>query len=144
MIHSLINPSVIAIKGFNRNWPEGLRYGNHKYCGLKILDYRVEQRLTKIQLLHKLLLHLKHKILMQCIIEWYQLSAGLIGQILVTPSIQVNYVNSIWLQNLLNFMAASQIKHFTNTFLTANHQRKNDKSIMAEVSKIHLSKQSNI
>ena len=99
MIHSLINPSVIAIKGFNRNWPEGLRYGNHKYCGLKILDYRVEQRLTKIQLLHKLLLHLKHKILMQCIIEWYQLSAGLIGQILVTPSIQVNYVNSIWLQD---------------------------------------------
>ena len=87
LIHSLIHPSVIASKGFNRNWPEGLRYGNHKYCGLDILDYRVEQRLRKIQLLHKLLLHPKHKILLQGIIEWYQLSAGLIVQILVNPSI---------------------------------------------------------
>ena len=46
-IHSLINPSVIASKGFNHNWPKGLRYGNHKYCGLDILEYRVEQRLRK-------------------------------------------------------------------------------------------------
>ena len=41
-------------------------------------------------------------------------------------------------------MATSQIKIFTTTFLTSNHQRKNDKSIMAEVSKMKLSKQSNI
>ena len=41
-IHSLIYPSVIASKVFNHNWPEGLRYGNHTYCGLEILDYRVE------------------------------------------------------------------------------------------------------
>ena len=81
---------------------------------------------------------------MQEIIEWYQLLAGLIGQILVTPSIQVNYVNIIWLRDLLKFMATSQIKLFKTTFLTANHQRKNDKSIMAEVSKLYLSKQSNI
>ena len=142
LIHSLIHPSVIASKGFNRNWPEGLRYGNHKYCGLEMLDYRVEQRLRKIKLLHKLLLHPTHKILMQGIIEWYQLSAG--WQILVNPSIQVNYVNSIWLQDLLNFMATSQIKIFTTTFLTANRQHKNDKSIMVEVSKMKSSKQSNI
>ena len=69
LIHSLIHPSVIASKEFNRNWPEGLRYGNHKYCGLEMLDYRVEQRLRKIKLLHKLLLHPTHKILMQGIIE---------------------------------------------------------------------------
>ena len=41
-------------------------------------------------------------------------------------------------------MATSQIKIFTTTFLTANHQRKNDKNIMVEVSKMNLSKQSNI
>ena len=81
---------------------------------------------------------------MQGIIEWYQLSAGLIGKILVNPSTQVNYVNSIWLQYLLNFMGTSQIKIFTTIFLTANHQRKNDKSIMVKISKINLSKQSNI
>ena len=58
-IHSFIHPSVIVSKWFNRNWPEGLRYGNHKYWGLEILNYRVEQRLRKIQLLHTLLLHPK-------------------------------------------------------------------------------------
>ena len=41
-------------------------------------------------------------------------------------------------------MATSQIKIFTTTFLSANHQRKNDKSIMVEISKMNLSKQSNI
>ena len=143
-IHSLIHRSVIASKGFNRNWPEGLRYDNHKYCGLDILDCRVEQRISKNQLIHKILLHPKHKILMQGIIEWYQLPAGLIGQILVNPSTQVNYVNSIWIQYLIIFMATSQIKIFTTTFLTSNHQRKHDKSIMVEMSKIKLSKQNNI
>ena len=68
-IHSIIHPSVIASKGFNRNWSEGLRYGNHKYCGFDLLDFRVEQRLRKIQILYKLLLYPKHKILMQGIIE---------------------------------------------------------------------------
>jgi len=71
-IHSLIHPSIIASKASNRNWPEWLRYGNNKYYGLEILDYKVEQRLRKIQLLHKLLLHPKYKMLMQGIIEWYQ------------------------------------------------------------------------
>ena len=41
-------------------------------------------------------------------------------------------------------MATSQIKIFTTTFLTANRQHKNDKSIMVEVSKMKSSKQSNI
>ena len=143
-IHRIIHPSVIASKGFNRNWPEGLRYGNHKYCGLDILDYRVEQRLSKIQLLHTLLLHPKHKILMQGSIEWYHIAAGLKEQILVTPFIQVNYVNRIWLQDLLNFMESSQISIFTTTFLTTTLQRKYGKSIISEVSKLNLSKQSNV
>ena len=126
-IHSIIHPSVIVSKDFNRNWPEGLRYRNHQYCGLELLVYRVEQRLRKIQILHKLLLHPKHKILMQCIIEWYQLSAWLTGQILVNPSINVNYINSIWLLDLITFMIESHIKIFTTEFLRVNYQRTNDK-----------------
>ena len=132
-IHSIIHPSVIAIKGFNRNWPEGLRYGNHKYNGLDLLDYRVEQRLRKIQILHKLLLHPKHKIIMQGIIEWYQLSAGLTGQVLANSSININYINSICLRDLLNFIAESHITIYTTEFLTVNYQRNNDKIIMSEV-----------
>ena len=76
-IHSIIHPSVITNKEFNLNWSEGLRYGNHKYYRLDLLDFRVKQRLRKIQMIHKRLLHPKHKILMQGIIEWYQLSVGL-------------------------------------------------------------------
>ena len=41
-IHKIIHPSVIAAKGFNRNWPILLRYRNHKYCGLEMLDLKVE------------------------------------------------------------------------------------------------------
>ena len=48
-IQSRIHPEVIASKGYNRKWPRELRYGHHKYCGLGMQDYRVEQRLRKIQ-----------------------------------------------------------------------------------------------
>ena len=43
-IHKIIHPSVIVAKGFNRNWPIPLQYGKHKYCGLEMLDLKVEQR----------------------------------------------------------------------------------------------------
>ena len=143
-IQSIIHPSVIASKGFNRHWPEGLRYGNHKYCGLDLIDFRVEQRLRKIQLIHKLLFHPKHKILIQSIIEWYHISAGLTGQILANPSTKVNYINSIWFNDLLYFMAKSQITIHTNDFFSVNLQRNNDQSIMSEINKLHLSKQQKI
>ena len=41
-IHSIILPFFLERKGFNRNWPDGFRYENHQYCGLELLDYRVE------------------------------------------------------------------------------------------------------
>ena len=46
-IHKTIYPSVIAAKGFNRNWPIPLQYRKHKYCGLEMLYFKVEQRLRK-------------------------------------------------------------------------------------------------
>ena len=66
---------MIATKGFNRNWHIQLRYGKHEYCGLEILDLKVEQRLRKIQFMRKLFLNQRHKIIIQPIIEWYQLTA---------------------------------------------------------------------
>ena len=143
-IHSIIHPSVIASKEFNRNWPEGLRYGNHHYCGLELMHFRVEQRLRKIQMLHKLLFHPKHKVLMQSIIEWYHISAGITGQILSNPSMKVNYINSIWFNDLIQFMAKSHISIYTNDFLTVNLQRNNDRSIMSEINNLNLPKQQKI
>ena len=72
-IHSIIHLLVIASKGFNRNWPEGLRYGTCKFCELELIDCRVEQRLRKIQMIHKLLLYPEHQIPIQGLIEWYQI-----------------------------------------------------------------------
>ena len=43
----LIHPEVIASKEFNHNWSHQLRYGKHKYNGLGIIDYRVEQKVKQ-------------------------------------------------------------------------------------------------
>ena len=68
-IHSIIHPSVITSKFFNNNWPEGLGYGTHKFCGLELMNYRVEKILRKIQIIHKLLLYQEYQIIIQRIIE---------------------------------------------------------------------------
>ena len=60
-IEKTIHPSVITAKGFNWNWYIPLRYGKHKYCGLEILDWKVEQHLRKINFMRKLLLHNRQK-----------------------------------------------------------------------------------
>ena len=81
---------------------------------------------------------------MQDIIEWYHISAGLIGQILSNPSIKVNYFSSIWFNDLIHFMAESHITIYTTYFLTVNLQRNNDQSIMSEINKLNLRKQQKI
>ena len=43
-IQKIIHPQVIAYKGFNRNWPKALRYGEHEFSGIALMDLRVEQR----------------------------------------------------------------------------------------------------
>ena len=95
-------------------------------------------------MLHRILFHPKHKVLMQSIIEWYHVSAGLTGQILSNPSKQVNFVNSIWFQDLISFMATSNIRIYTTDFFTVNLQRNNDRSIMSEINKLNLPKQQKI
>ena len=94
-IQKIIHPSVIVAKGFNRNWPKPLRHGKHNYCGLEILDLKVEQRLRKIQFMRKLFLNKRHKIIIQSIIEWYQLTAGVEEPILAKPNRKINYTSSI-------------------------------------------------
>ena len=95
---------MIAAKGFNRNWPIPLRYGKHKYCGLEILDWKVEQHLRRIKFMRKLFLHKRHKILIQSIIEWYQLTAGVEESILIKPNNRINYTSSIWFQDKIDFL----------------------------------------
>ena len=107
-IQQIIHPQVIACKGFNRNWPKALRYGEHELSGLALLDLKVEQRVRKLQFMQKMLLHPKHKILIQIIIEWHHISAGLIGQILSTPTDKTAYVSSVWFQDIITFLYKKQ------------------------------------
>ena len=67
-----IHPKVIVAKRFNRNWPKEIRYGTHKYFGLKLTYFKIEQRLRNIHFLHKLITHLAHQKLVYILIEWYQ------------------------------------------------------------------------
>ena len=57
IIHKIIHQDVVAYKRFNRHWPRKLRFGHYQYCSLEITNLKVEQRLRKIQFLHKILLH---------------------------------------------------------------------------------------
>ena len=99
-IQRRIHPEVIASKYYNRKWPRELRYGHHTYCGLEMQDYRVKQRLRKIQIVHKILNHPKHSTLIESILPFYQLFAGTSQQVLEYPNKRINYVSSIWLKNL--------------------------------------------
>ena len=139
-IHKIIHPSVIAAKGFNWNWHIPLRYGKHKYCGLEMLDLKVEQRLRKIQLMRKHFLNKRHKIPIQSIIEWYQLTAGVEEQLLEKSNKHINSTSSVWFQDIIDFLYKHNISIFTKKILNIKSQRKYDKCIMGEVLQLQLSK----
>ena len=134
-LHASFYPSVISSKGFNRHFPNQLRFGMHKYSGLGLINLEVEQGIRKIQILHKFLYHPKHKTLIQAVVDWHQLSSGLSKSILQYPNQKFSYVSSIWLNNLLQFMEKNKITIVLENTLQFNIQRRNDKSIMDELTR---------
>ena len=104
-----------------------------------MLDLKVEQRLRKIQFMRKLFLNKRHSILIQSIIEWYQLTAGVEEPLLAKPNKIINYTSSIWFQDIIDFIYKHNISIFTKDFLIIKSQRKNDKCIMKEILQLHLS-----
>lgn len=143
-IHGKLHPEVIATKGYNRNWPTKLRYAFHKYTGIGLLDYKVDQGVSKIQLIHKLLSHPKHSTLIQEITSWYQITAGTSKQVLVYPNTDMKNVNSIWFQDLIEIMSKYKIIIITEQFISLQMQQCNDKFIMDEVLRLNLFKQDKI
>ena len=102
------------------------------------MDFKVEQRVRKIQFIHKMIYHPKHHLLIQALIEWYQVSSGLPYPILSQPNPAPNYINNVWFQDLIQFMADNNIKIITQDFFCNRPQRKNDKCIMYEIIKQKL------
>ena len=139
-LHRKNYPEVISNKRFNRNWPTRIRYGCHKYSGLGLISYKVEQSVKKLQILHKPLNHPNHTMLIQGIISWYQISLGISTQALANSPKGCNYVSSMWFQDLLEFMLTLKIKVVTEKFISFNMQRSNDKCIMDDILRLHLTK----
>ena len=94
-LHASLYPTVIASKGFNRNFPTPLRYRLYKYSGLGLLNLEVEQGIQKIKIMHKFIHHPKHQTLIHAIVDWHQISSGLSKSILQNTNQRFSYVSSI-------------------------------------------------
>ena len=90
----------------------------------------------------KLFLHKRHKILIQSIVEWYQLTAGVEEPLLAKPNKQISYTSSVWFQDIIDFLYKHNITIFTKKILNITSQRKKDKCIMKEILQLNLSKTS--
>ena len=126
---------MIASKGFNREWSVALRFGNAVYDGINMMNFKVEQRVREIQFIHKMINHPKHNLLIQALIEWYQVFPGLPYPILSKPNSTLKYTNNIWVQYLILFMFYNNIKIITKDFFCNRPQRKNNKCIREEIKK---------
>ena len=107
-----------------------------------MLDLKVEKRLQKILFMRKVFLNKRHKILIQSIIEWYQLTTGVEEPLLANRNKQINYRRSGWFQDIINFLYEDNISIFTKEFINIKNHRKNDKYIIGEILQLHLSRTS--
>ena len=60
-----------------------------------MLDLKVEQRLRNIQFMRKLFLNKRYSILIQSIIEWYQLTVGVEEPLFARLNKLINYTSII-------------------------------------------------
>ena len=85
-----------------------------------------------------MLLHPTHKVLIQIIIEWYHISAGLAGQILSNPTDQTSYVSCVWFQDIITFMFKNNIHVNTYQYFIMKAQRMNNRCIMYDLIQLTL------
>ena len=71
-IESEFHPNVIAAMGYNRTWPNALRYGTHHYDGLQMKSLEVEALIKTIQCLRSLMNKDKTHKLILIMFSWYQ------------------------------------------------------------------------
>ena len=79
-------------------------------------DFNVEQKVRKFQFIHKMINHLKNNLLIQALIEWYQVSSGLPYPILIQPNPTPKCINNVWFQDLIQYMSDNNIQIITKDF----------------------------
>ena len=76
-IHKSIHPAVIEGMGYSSKYPKALRYGNYKYCSIKLQYYVLEQLLQKIDIIHRFINNKDFKYLATNMIESFRLVSGI-------------------------------------------------------------------
>lgn len=89
------------------------------------MNFKVEQRLRKLQFIQKTTTHTTHHLLIHTLIEWYQVTLGLTGYSFSHFSPTSPYIQSRWFENLIKYMS----------------DREKYKCIMEEVIKVNLTAQ---
>ena len=140
-IHDVLLPTVITSQRFNIHWPKQLRYGQHKYSDIRLLDLEVKQGIRKIQIIHNFLHHPKHRTLIHAIVDWYQISTRPSQSVFKSPHQRSNYVSSVLVKNLIFFKVRNKIQVVLDNALQFNIQHRNDKYIMDKLTKESLSLQ---
>ena len=70
-LHKIIHPTVISRMGYSSRWPIELRYGLHYHCSLKLQHYGLEQLLSKITAIRKVVNQSEFKYLFMNMIDLY-------------------------------------------------------------------------
>ena len=103
-------PSAISSMGYNKTWPVSLRYGDHKYCGLQLKHLETEALIRKISHLRLLLFKPHTSQLVLAMLAWYQHVSGISFPVLEQHPFNLDYINSLWLNDFVRLQKKIQTR----------------------------------
>ena len=129
-LHKTFIPTAISALGYNRHWPLALRYGKHPYGGLQLKNCEVEALILKIKGLKNLMCKTETSKIVKILIYWFQHVAGTSFPILECPPYDLEYVNSIWVLDLIRLLRKYKVAIRLENKYLPKPQRQNDSNIM--------------
>ena len=102
--------SSLSSMGFNRTWPLSLRCGCHSYGGLQLNHPQVEALIRNNYAIQSILSKSDTAPVFHIVLSLFQLFAGILIPILENPSASLNYVNSVWLKDLLRLLKTYNVQ----------------------------------
>ena len=102
-IKKIYEPDIIAKMGYNRPWPNVLKYGTHHIGSLNLPDLHLEQTILQIQTVLFLIKTNEYTSLINSTLDLYQLQSGRRENTLKTP-LPLRYTNSTWLKEMIYAM----------------------------------------
>ena len=129
-LHKTFIPTAISALGYNRYWRLALRYDKNPYGGLQLNNFEFEALILKIKDLNNLLCKTETSKIVKILLYWFQHVAGTSFPILECPPYDLQYVNSIWVLDLIRLLRKYKVTiHLEDKYLP-KPQRQNDSNIM--------------